>query len=128
MTGLVVGRSARLTFVVEEADVSTVLGSGDVPVLATPRLLAWLEAATVAAVTDALADGETTVGTRVVLDHRAPSPVGAELAVSAELVEVAGRTLSFEASAVTRADRIVGTGRITRAVVDRSRFLAGLAG
>ena len=50
-------------------DTATALGSGDVAVLATPRLLAWLEAATVAAAADVVGPGETSVGTRVELEH-----------------------------------------------------------
>ena len=52
------------------------LGSGDVPVLATPRVVALVEEATVAAIAAALAPGQTTVGTRVELDHLAATPVG----------------------------------------------------
>ncbi|HEU0041687.1 MAG TPA: hypothetical protein VFQ15_04995 [Jiangellaceae bacterium] len=128
MTDLVAGLSAQLHFVVGDADVSTALGSGDVPVLGTPRLLAWLEAATVAAVTDALADGETTVGTDVALEHAAASPIGAGLDVSAELVAVNGRSLTFEASAMHDDGRRGGAARITRALVDRSRVLARVVG
>ena len=65
------------------------------PVLGTPRLLALAEAATVAAVAPHLADGLTTVGTAVTLEHRQASPVGAEIVVEAELTEVDGRRLVF---------------------------------
>jgi fluoroacetyl-CoA thioesterase len=93
-----------------------------VPVLATPRVLALAERATVAAVAGALDHGATTVDTRVELDHLAPSAVGADLEVGAVLERVAGRRLEF-AVRVRDAGRPVATGRVTRAVVDTAAFL-----
>ena len=115
--GLVGNRTMRVT----DSDTASAVGSGEVQVLATPRVLALAEAATVAALAGALPDGSTSVGTRVELDHLAPSPVGAEVEATAELVEVAGRRLTFSVS-VTQEGREVARGRITRAVVDRARF------
>ena len=71
------GLEAAFRYTVTEADTAAAVGSGDMPVLATPRVLALAERATVAAVAGALEAGATTVGTRVELDHLAPSPVGA---------------------------------------------------
>jgi predicted thioesterase len=90
-------------------------------VLATPRVVALAEVATLAALAGQLDPGSTSVGTRVELDHLAPSPVGAEVEATAELVEVAGRRLTFTVK-VTQDGRVVARGRITRAVVDRARF------
>jgi predicted thioesterase len=93
-----------LTAVVEhtvtERDTARHLGSGDVPVLGTPRLLALAEAATVAALAGHLAEGQTSVGIRVELDHLAATPVGGRLRVRAELAAVDGRTLRFAVEAV----------------------------
>jgi predicted thioesterase len=129
MSELAVGLTARLDRVVTESDTALALGSGDVPVLATPRLLAWLEAATVAAVAEALPAGSTSVGTRVEVEHLAASRVGADVALTASLAHVDGRLLRFEVAAEEeRADGpvVVATGRVTRVVVDRERFLARL--
>jgi predicted thioesterase len=123
---LSVGAHARLDLAVTEADTATALGSGDVPVLATPRLLAWLEAATVAAVAEALDDGQTSVGTRVELEHRAATIVGATVSVTAELVALDGRLLRFSVAAEDSDGRLLATGELTRVVVDRERFLARL--
>ncbi|GII61825.1 hypothetical protein Skr01_19100 [Sphaerisporangium krabiense] len=121
------GLRAELVFMVERSDTAMRVGSGDVPVLGTPRLLAFAEAATVRAVQDHLAPGQTSVGTKVTLEHRAASPVGAHVEVVAELAEVDGRRLVFE---VTARDgrRTVATATIERVVVDRERFLSGLSG
>lgn len=110
-----------------DADLASAVGSGDVPVLATPTLIAWFEAATVAAVRDQLEDGTTTVGMRVRIDHVAPTTAGATVRARATLVEVDGRRLTFEVSAAERDDGPeVATGKITRVIVDRERFLARL--
>ena len=115
--GLVGNRTLRVT----DSDTASAVGSGEVDVLATPRVVALAEAATVAALAGALDAGSTSVGTRVELDHLAPSPVGAEVAATAELVEVSGRRLTFSVR-VTQDGREVARGRVTRAVVDRTRF------
>jgi fluoroacetyl-CoA thioesterase len=118
------GSSATLTFDVTEDDTAPALGSGDVPVLATPRLLAWCEAASCAAVAAQLADGRTSVGTRVQLEHLQSTPVGGRLGVTATLRHVDGRLLRFDVTASDRHDRLVCTSEVTRVVVDRERFAA----
>jgi predicted thioesterase len=115
---------------VTEADTAAAMGSGDVPVLATPRLLALAEAATVAAVAPQLADGLTSVGTSVRLEHRRASPVGAEIVVEAELTEVDGSRLVFDFIARvdgTDEDLVLGAGTVERVVLDRKRFIARTA-
>ena len=92
---LAAGLRASVRVVVGESDTAAALGSGDVPVLGTPRLLALAEAATVAAVAPQLASGETTVGTSVTMEHRRASPVGSSLVIEAELTEVDGPRLAF---------------------------------
>ena len=92
-----------------EPDTAVALGSGDVEVLATPRLLAWMEAATVEATADVLRPGETSVGTRVELDHQAASPVGSRVTVTAELGHRDGRLLRFSVGAHDASGRPSGT-------------------
>ncbi|HMG31289.1 MAG TPA: hotdog domain-containing protein [Jiangellaceae bacterium] len=123
MTTLAPGLGADVAHLVGEDDTATALGSGDVPVLATPRLLALAEAATVAAVAGALPEGASSVGTRVELEHLAASPVGVRVSVRAELVGVDGRLLQFEVVAEHPDGRVVAHGRVSRVVVDRARFL-----
>lgn len=123
---LVTGLQASVVQVVTDVDTAISLGSGDVPVLATPRLLAWAEAATVAAVAEHLDAGTTSVGTRVELDHQAASRVGTEVTVNAELVGIDGRTLRFTTVARDSDGQLLASATVTRAVVDRERFLARL--
>jgi fluoroacetyl-CoA thioesterase len=109
---------------VTEADTAQALGSGDVPVLGTPRLVALAEQATVAALSGHLDAGQTSVGTRIELDHVAATAVGGRLSVHAELVAEDGRSLRFAITATDAEGTPVGRGTITRALVDRERFLA----
>jgi fluoroacetyl-CoA thioesterase len=110
-----------------EADTALALGSGDVPVLATPRVVLLAERATVQAVEGHIEAGHTTVGYRVQLDHLAPVPVGDDVLAEAVLESVEGRRLTFRVS-VKHRDGLVAAGRITRVVVERARFLGKAAG
>jgi fluoroacetyl-CoA thioesterase len=114
--------AATIALTVGTADLAPAQRSGDVPVLATPRLVALCEEATVAAVAPALAPGETTVGTRVEFDHLLPARLGSRVAATAVLEEATGRRLVF-AVTVRDGERLAGRGRIVRAVVDRAEFL-----
>jgi fluoroacetyl-CoA thioesterase len=110
--------------VVGEADTAAALGSGDVPVLGTPRLLALAEAATVAALAGRLPPGDTTVGISVTVRHRRASPVGSAVVVEAELTTVDGSRLTFTFTAHDEVPgQLIGTGTIERAVVPRETFL-----
>ncbi len=120
------GLTASASFDVTDADTALALGSGLVPVLATPRLLAWCEAVTVQAIATDLEEGRTSVGSRVQLDHLRATPVGGRLTVNAQLVHADGRLLRLEVAALDESATVVAHGQITRVVVDRERFLARL--
>ena len=105
------------------ADTARALGSGDVDVLGTPRVLALAEAATLAVAAGRLRPDQTTVGTHVELDHLAPTPLGAVVRAEAMLVYRGGKRLTFDVR-VTHSTRTVATVRVTRVIVDRARFEA----
>lgn len=125
------GRSAQLFFTVGNEDTAVALGSGSLPVLATPRLVAWCEAATCSAIEDALSTGRTSVGTRVSLEHTSACEVGTKVQVDASVTHVDGRLVRFAVAAtgaVAGGGRpLVASGEVTRVVVDRERFLARVA-
>ncbi|MGC4880493.1 thioesterase family protein [Micromonospora sp. DT43] len=121
-SALAPGLTAQVELTVTETDTAQAVGSGDVPVLGTPRVLALAEAATVAATAATLAAGSTTVGTRVELEHLAPTVVGRTVRAQALLAAVDGRRLSFEVT-VADGDQTVARGRVDRIVVDRQRFV-----
>jgi len=126
------GLRSVVRIVVADADTAVAMGSGDVPVLGTPRLLALAEAAAAAAIRPGLEPGQTSVGTSAVLEHNRPSPLGAEVVVEAELTEVDGRRLVFRFTAWHKRlpgspdddNVIVGAGTLERAIVDRDRFVS----
>jgi fluoroacetyl-CoA thioesterase len=113
-----------MRYEVTEVDTAVMVGSGDVPVLATPRLIAWMEAATVRCAAPFLGAGQTTVGTAVRIEHRRPTPVGDSVEIEAEAPTAAvGRHLTFVVRAIDGAGEVVAAGEIDRAIVDRDRFL-----
>ena len=112
--------SAKL--VVTHDDTAVALRSGEVEVLATPRLIALVEEAAMTAVGDRLPAGQTTVGMRVQVDHLAPTSVGSSVAAEATLERVEGRRLTFTVS-VTDHGGLVAAGKVTRVIVETERFL-----
>jgi fluoroacetyl-CoA thioesterase len=121
---------ATLSFTVTDEDTALAVGSGSLPVLGTPRLLAWCEAATCAAIEAELPEGSTSVGTRVSLEHLAASPVGQQVEVAASTAYDDGRLHRFTVSARhvggSGDGKIIGSGEVTRVVVDAERFLGRL--
>lgn len=122
------GRSGEASLVVQEAQTARALGSGSEAVLATPALVALMEAAACAAL-GMLQDGQISLGTRIDVEHLAATAVGAGVTARAELTAVEGRTLTFAITA-HEGDKLIGRAGHTRALVDRARFLArlGVAG
>jgi fluoroacetyl-CoA thioesterase len=118
-----VGAVTRVELTVTDADTAQAVGSGDVPVLGTPRVLALAEAATVGATASRLPPGYTTVGTRVELEHRVATPIGGKVVAEARLSKADGRKLVFEII-VRDARQVVAEGRVERVIVDRRRFLS----
>jgi fluoroacetyl-CoA thioesterase len=122
-----VGTVGFASLTVRAGDTALALGSGDVPVLGTPRVIALAEAACVAALLDRLDPEQTSVGTRVELDHMGASEVGAVIRASAGVTSASGSKLVFEVE-VHDGSRLIAQGVITRVVVDRLSFLAKSAG
>ncbi|RNL65291.1 thioesterase [Nocardioides marmoriginsengisoli] len=118
------GRSSTREFVVSEADTAAAVGSGSLPVLGTPVLLAWCEAVTCDVL--GLTSPQTSVGTRVALEHLAASKVGATVVVTATVAYADGRLVRFEVDAREPEGKLLGSGEITRVVVDAERFLGRL--
>lgn len=116
------GRRAQSALTVTGEDTAAHLGSGDVPVLATPRVLALAEQAAVAAIDGCLAAETTSVGVRAEVDHSRPSFVGEQVTAEAVLIGVHSRRLEFSVSVTNGDGGEVATVRHDRAVVDRARF------
>ena len=121
---------STLRFRVSADDTALTLGSGSLPVLATPRLLAWMEAATVDCARQlpecAVDPGLTSVGTRVTLTHDRACGIGALVEVTARLVSQDGRLLQCEAQATMDDQVPIAHASITRVLVTSDRFMARL--
>jgi predicted thioesterase len=113
-----------VTHTVTDDDTAVALGSGDLPVLATPRLLAWCEEASCA--TLGLDDASTSVGTRVELEHLVAAPVGMDVTATATVVNRDGRLVQFQIVAHDQDGTVLASGELQRVVVDRDRFLSRL--
>jgi predicted thioesterase len=113
--------TSRLT--VGNENTAIALGSGDMPVLATPAMMALMENAAMLAVASELEDGDTTVGGHIESSHLRPTPVGAELSATATLEKVEGRKLYFKIIA-HQGDVVIGEGTHLRFIVSREKFLA----
>lgn len=115
----------KLTRRLDVADDQTAaaLGSGDVPVLGTPALLALAEGACVGAIADDLPDGQTSVGTWAEIEHLKATPVGAEVHAHATLIGHHGRRLEFRVTVEQDGEPVARISH-RRILVDRERFLA----
>lgn len=120
------GLSTRQRYDVSPQDTAEALDSGSLPVLGTPRLLAWCEAATCAVVEGALPAGRTSVGSRLELEHRAPAAVGQTVDIEATLTDIEKHALIFVVDVVDDGHREIAHGKITRVVVDTDRFMSRL--
>ena len=124
-----VGRWAEASIEVTPAATAIAAGSGDLPVLATPRMIALMEEAACTLLAAALPDEATSVGTRIDVRHSVPSPLGARVTARATVVGVSAARITFEVTAWhgpvdSRVE--IGRGTHVRAVVDREAFLSKL--
>lgn len=116
----------RITHRVGPEHTARAVGSGDLDVLGTPVVVAWLEEAT-CAVLD-LDPAQTSVGTRVDVQHVLASAVGAMITTTATVTQRDGRMVIFDVAAHDGRGVLVAHGTVRRVVVDRERFLERVPG
>lgn len=114
---------SKVTIKVEEKDTAISHGSGSLPVLATPAMIALMENAATKASIPYLADDETTVGTLINVKHLSATPVGGTVTCKAELVDMDGRKLVFRVAAEDNTG-LIGEGTHERFIVKKEKFLA----
>ena len=117
-----VGIKGHAEALVEQEDTAKVVGSGDLLVYATPCMVALMEGAAWQSVAPFLAEGESTVGTRMDVRHLSATPVGMEVRAESELTAVDGRKLTFEVHAFDESGEI-GSAVHERVVIRAERFL-----
>lgn len=101
------------------------MGSGDMPVLATPALMALMENAAMLAVADHLPEGCTTVGGHIASSHLKPSKPGDTVTATATVTRVEGKKIEFNVEARC-GDTLLGEGTHLRFIVDRNKFMSRL--
>ena len=119
---ITVGMKGFAQTVVEREDTAQEVGSGSLLVYATPCMVALMEGAACEAIAQALAEGQTTVGTALNIEHISATPVGLEVRAEATVTSVDGKVISFEVHAFDEAGEI-GRGSHTRVVVNSQNFL-----
>ena len=120
---LTVGLKGRSETVVTTGNTAAALGSGLLPVFATPAMIALIENAAVQATDGALDEGCGTVGTHLDVSHDAATPIGLRVWAEAELTAVEGRALTFAVTAYDERGPI-GKGTHSRFVIQNEKFLA----
>ncbi len=121
MDNIKVGLVGEQSVTVTEALTAKHLGSGSILVYATPAMVALMEGAAVAAIDSRLAEGETSVGTRLEVRHVAATPIGQQVRARAEVTGVDGRQVMFSVQAWDELE-LIGEGTHTRFIIDLARF------
>lgn len=123
MSDLTPGLRAEFELTVTDADTAAQWGSGLIPVYSTPALVGAMEKTAVLALDGHLPTGQTSVGRRIEVRHLAPTPVGMNVRVAAELIEVEGRKLVFKIEACDEVEKI-GEASHDRFMIDEAKFMA----
>lgn len=110
---------------VSEALTAMQMGSGDLPVFATPAMMALMENAAMMAVANELPEGCTTVGGHIESSHLRPSKVGEKVSAVAEVTKVDGKKIEFKVAAYS-GETLLGEGTHLRFVVDKETFISKL--
>lgn len=122
MNELPIGLKGQAETTVNEQNTAAAMGSGLLPVFATPAMLALMENAAATSVQPFLGEGEGTVGTRLEVSHLAATPIGLAVRAESELVAVDRRKLTFTVRA-WGGEELIGEGTHQRFVIDNTRFL-----
>ena len=118
-----VGAKGRAETIVTEQNTAAAVGSGLVPVFATPYMVALMENAAVNALTPYMEEGQGSVGTHLDVSHDSATPIGMKVWAEAEVTAVDGKALTFSVTAYDEAG-VIGKGTHKRAVINVEKFLA----
>ena len=121
-----VGMKGRAEAIVNSENTAASAGSGTLPVFATPWMCALMEKAAWTAVAPALAEGESTVGTKLNISHLSASPVGVKVWAESEVTAVEGKRIELTVTAYDSSG-LIGSGTHERFIVANDRFLSKAA-
>lgn len=123
---LVTGIKGLKEITVTEDRTAQSMGSGLLPVYATPWMIALMEHTAFESIQDQMEDGKGTVGVAVNIKHIAATPVGRTVRCESELIEIDGKKLKFSVN-VYDGEKLIGTGIHKRAIIDNEAFMANLS-
>lgn len=118
-----IGKKYTSTMIVEEKHLACNVGSGDLPVFATPMMMALMENAAMLCVADELENGSSTVGGQISSSHIKPTGLGKTVTATAELISAEGRRLKFKISASDEGG-LIGEGEHLRFIIDKEKFMS----
>lgn len=116
-----IGTEKTIEYIVKEEDTAINVGSGEVRVLATPRMLALMEEVSYKSVSEYLGEGNISVGTQMNITHLKASAIGEKLTIKSILTKQEDRKLVFDVE-VNDKNSLVGKGECSRFIVNKSRF------
>ncbi len=122
---LKIGLTLTAKYTVKNEHAAKAVGSGEVEVLSTPAMIAFMENTALHCVQEKLPKGFITVGFRVDVKHLSPVPVGEEIRVTAQLTGIDERKLAFKVKAEWQ-NEVIGEGQHERVIVHHERFLQKL--
>lgn len=117
-----IGLTGRVSTLVEREDTALEVGSGSLLVYATPCMVALMEGAACEAIAEALPDDKTSVGIELSIQHTSATPVGMEVAATAEVTAVDGNIITFNLTASDESG-VIGSGVHKRAIITTQKFL-----
>lgn len=118
-----IGKKYTSTMIVEEKHLACNVGSGDLPVFATPMMMVLMENAAMLCVADELENGSSTVGGQISSSHIKPTGLGKTVTATAELISAEGRKLKFKVSASDEGG-LIGEGEHLRFIIDKEKFMS----
>jgi len=120
-----IGARGDQTILVTDDLTALEMGSGSLPVLATPAMIALMEGAALTAIDSLLDEGQSSVGIEITVRHLAATPVGEEITASAIVTQIDGKRVTFEVRAWDR-NELIGEGTHMRYLIDEVRFMSRL--
>lgn len=118
-----IGLKGRAETVVVQENTAAAVGSGLVPVFATPSMIALMEQAASSSLLPYLEDGQGSVGTHIDVTHESATPIGLKVWAETEVTEVNGKQITFTVAAYDEAG-LIGRGTHKRAIITVDRFLS----
>lgn len=120
---LEIGLKGRQSEIVTNEKTAAVMGSGNLPVYATPAMIALMEKTAMLSVADELEEGQATVGTRLEIDHLAACGIGTDVSCESKLIEIDRKRLVFSVTAYN-GETVIGKGKHERFIIDTEKFMS----